>query len=114
METSTTTESTTASTTETAPITTTEPAKTYDFGDTTGDGKVDAKDASRVLEIYSIYSTGGTPEGMTEEFTAAADVNSDGKVDAKDASEILSYYSYLSTGGDKGFRDYLAAKNLSG
>ncbi|MDO4862621.1 MAG: dockerin type I domain-containing protein [Ruminococcus sp.] len=111
----TTTEATTTeATTTTAPETTTEPvtttvttpAKEVSFGDPTGDGKIDANDASFVLVEYAKVSTGGE-SALTPEEVAAADVNGDGKVDAKDASAILAYYSYLSTGGDKSLRDYL-------
>ena len=88
----------------------TEPAQNDGFGDPTGDGKVDAKDASKVLAIYAIYSTGGIPEDMSDELFAAADVNEDGQLNAKDASDILSYYAYLSVGGTDSFKDFLLAK----
>ena len=78
----------------------------FPLGDPTGDGKVDANDASFVLVEYAKVSTGGE-SALTPEETAAADVNKDGKVDAKDASAILAYYSYLSTGGTDSFETFL-------
>ena len=78
---------------------------TYSLGDPTGDGKVDAKDASFILAEYSKLSTGGVSD-LSEGVKKAADVNKDGKIDSIDASEILSYYSYASTGGKMSFTDY--------
>ena len=79
---------------------------TYSLGDANEDSKVDAKDASFILGIYSILSTGGTPD-ITEGQAKAADVNGDKNVDAKDASTILSYYSYISTGGTNDLETFL-------
>jgi hypothetical protein len=76
------------------------------LGDVNEDGKVDAKDASFILGIYSILSTGGTPD-ITEGQAKAADVNNDGHADSKDASTILSYYSYISTGGTNDLETFL-------
>lgn len=96
----TTNSTTTASTTTESATTTTEISTqpVVEFGDPTGDGKIDAKDASFVLVEYAILSTGGESE-LTEEQKNAADVNKDGKTDSKDASAILTYYAYISTGG---------------
>lgn len=69
------------------------------FGDPTGDGKVDSKDATFVLVEYALRSTNAEAEPLPTEIEAAADVNRDGLVDARDASAILRYYSYVSTGG---------------
>ncbi|MCR5708164.1 MAG: hypothetical protein K6G82_07810 [Ruminococcus sp.] len=66
------------------------------LGDSNGDSKIDAKDASFVLVEYSKMSTGADSE-LTEAQKAAADVNDDGKIDAKDSSYILSYYAFAST-----------------
>ena len=68
------------------------------FGDPNDDGKIDAKDASFVLEAYAKLST-GSEDVLTSAESTAADVRTDGNVDAKDASAILAYYAYLSTGG---------------
>ena len=76
------------------------------FGDPNNDGKIDAKDASFVLEAYSKLST-GSEDVLTAEQSTAANVNRDDKVDAKDASAILAYYSYLSTGGTDSIECYL-------
>ena len=70
--------------------------KTFRKGDADGSGKVDAKDASRVLMHYSSLSTGG--DGVIgAELLTAADYDNSGAVDAKDASGILSYYAKVST-----------------
>ncbi|MDE7104719.1 MAG: leucine-rich repeat protein [Ruminococcus sp.] len=65
-------------------------------GDLNGDGIINASDASVVLSIYALFSTGGSMEISDEQFNIA-DVNSDSFIDSKDASDILSYYSYLAT-----------------
>lgn len=65
-------------------------------GDLNGDNMIDANDASTVLSIYALFSTGGSME-LSEEQFGIADVNNDGFIDSKDASNILSYYSYLAT-----------------
>ncbi len=77
------------------------------LGDANEDGKVDAKDASTVLVLYALYSTGGDPSLTPEQF-AADDVNGDGQINSKDASLILAYYTYLSTGGALEIKDFLA------
>ncbi|MDO4863391.1 MAG: leucine-rich repeat protein [Ruminococcus sp.] len=82
------------------------PNNTIALGDPTGDGKIDANDATFVLVEYAKLSTGGEST-LTEAEQSAADVNKDGKTDSKDASVILAFYSYLSTGGDGSLEDYL-------
>ena len=62
-------------------------------GDVNCDGKIDARDASAVLEGYSAESTGE----RSYIFRDCADYNGDGMVDARDASEILVFYSENST-----------------
>jgi len=113
VETSTTTTSTTttATTSTTAQETTTTTTATPEqpavvFGDPTGDGKVDSKDASFVLVEYAKLSTGGE-SSLTEAEKNAADVNKDGKNDSKDASIILSYYAYISTSGTDSLEEFL-------
>ena len=71
--------------------------KSFTLGDVNEDGKIDAKDASRVLMYYSAVST-GAEDGLTDSQKKAANVNGDGKIDAKDASRILIYYAAASTG----------------
>lgn len=83
--------------------------ETASFGDPTGDGTIDAKDASFVLVEYAKLSTGGE-SALTAAQKAAADVNKDGKVDSKDASIMLAYYSYLSTGGTDSISAFLDGK----
>ncbi|MCM1529836.1 MAG: dockerin type I domain-containing protein [Alistipes sp.] len=62
-------------------------------GDVNCDGKIDASDASFVLQAYSSLSTGGT----TYLNYSLADWNGDDKIDASDASLILQKYAELST-----------------
>ena len=80
--------------------------KVYSLGDLTGDGLIDASDASAVLSAYAALSTGGKPE-LDEAALKSADVNNDDEVNAADASLILAFYSYRSTGGNIEFSDYL-------
>ena len=82
-----------------------------EFGDPTGDGKIDAKDASLLLVAYSKVSTGGD-SGLTDEEKAVSDVNNDGMIDAKDASAILGYYAMVSTtsGDVPTLKEYIAEK----
>ncbi len=76
------------------------------LGDINGDSTVDASDASNVLAVYALVSTGKESE-LTEAQIAAADVNKDGSIDASDASLILAYYAYISTGGTGTLEEYL-------
>lgn len=76
------------------------------LGDINGDSTVDASDASNVLAVYALVSTGKESE-LTAEQIAAADVNKDGSIDASDASLILAYYAYISTGGTGTLEEYL-------
>ena len=86
---------------ETQPVTTTESGTgetiPADIGDVNSDGVVDSSDASEVLMIYAMVSTGGGE--LSEEQKSVADINGDGLVDSSDASLILEYYAYVSTGG---------------
>ena len=75
------------------------------LGDVTGDGLVDATDASSILQEYAALST-GNPSGYTELQRKAGDVNFDDMIDASDASNILQYYAYLSTGGTGTLEEY--------
>jgi|GEM_PF-3112837 len=66
------------------------------LGDFNGDGVINAIDASDILTIYSLVST-GVRGGPTLEELVGGDVNGDGIIDALDASGILDYYSYVQT-----------------
>lgn len=90
--TTTTTTITTTTTTTTAPVA----AGVYIPGDVTGEGLINAVDASSVLAYYAMTST-NKEGGYNDEQKAAADVDSNGRIDAVDASNILSYYAYTST-----------------
>ena len=80
--------------------------------DTNGDGKVDASDASAILNFYSAASTGQIPDeyegkaaweyyadniNTNADRDAYPDFNGDGKINASDSSFILGYYSFAST-----------------
>lgn len=60
------------------------------LGDPSGDGIINAVDASYILETYSEYSI--NLGELTDEILAVCDVNKDGAVNAMDASYVLSYY----------------------
>jgi hypothetical protein len=66
------------------------------LGDVDNSGKVNAIDASLVLEHYSKVSTGQSTS-LDETQKKSADVNKDGRINAVDASQILSYYAYTAT-----------------
>lgn len=80
--------------------------KRLSLGDINNDSAVDAKDASNMLSVYALASTGKDAD-LTDEQKTSADINYDGHIDAKDASQVLVYYSYLSTGGTKSLVEYL-------
>lgn len=67
------------------------------IGDVNSDGKIDASDATDVLQEYSALSVGGK-YFTSETQTFLADVTADNKVDASDATEILNTYADLSAG----------------
>lgn len=67
------------------------------IGDVNSDGKIDASDATDVLQEYSALSVGGKFfESETQTFLA--DITADNKVDASDATEILNTYTDLAAG----------------
>ena len=74
------------------------------LGDLTGDGIIDAVDASNVLRAYTEFSTGKS--SPTEQELAVSDINKDGFIDAVDAAMILKYYTYISTDGTKTIEEY--------
>lgn len=78
----------------------------YSFGDITGDGVIDATDASLILTSYAESSI-DEDDGMTDEQRIFADVNKDYYVDATDASAVLTYYARTSIGYKKTFNEYL-------
>ncbi|WP_024860847.1 dockerin type I domain-containing protein [Ruminococcus flavefaciens] len=85
----------------TTPATTGKPSK----GDPNSDGKINAIDASDVLNVYAKLATNKTQP--TKDELACCDVNNDGKVNAVDASYVLSYYAYTQTGRTDSFADYM-------
>lgn len=68
----------------------------YAFGDVSGDGNVDALDASDILTVYAATATGHRSKFIPAQ-EIAADVEPDGAIDALDASRVLTYYSYTAT-----------------
>lgn len=70
------------------------------LGDINNDGIIDAVDASEILSVYAVSSTGENIS-LTDEQLKNADVDYNGTVDAVDASSVLSYYAYTSTGGKR-------------
>ena len=80
--------------------------KSLKLGDPTGDGFIDAVDASNILAAYAKFSTGsGSPSA---DDYATSDVNKDGFIDAVDASTVLAYYAYLSADGTDSFEKFLS------
>lgn len=65
------------------------------LGDPTGDGKINALDASDILSLYADVSVGGSE--LTDLILSLCDVNKDGAVNAMDASFVLSYYAAVET-----------------
>lgn len=61
-------------------------------GDVTGDGVIDAVDASTVLSEYALIST-DNPSSLNAEQVISADYDGNGAVNAVDASLILSKYA---------------------
>ena len=76
------------------------------LGDPTGDGAVNAVDASAILTDYALTST-NQPSQFTEEQTAASDVDKNGVINAVDASQVLGFYAYISTGGQLSLEEYI-------
>ena len=75
-----------------------EKEKTMSYGDLDSDGKVDSRDASKILVEYAAASSGGSSK-LSSDQRECADIDSNGKIDSKDASYVLGFYSYLSAGG---------------
>ncbi len=70
--------------------------KEYGFGDVNADGAVDAVDASSILTVYALTSTGHRCKYIDAQKTAA-DIDLDGTVNSSDTSRVLAYYAYSST-----------------
>lgn len=66
------------------------------LGDPNFDDKIDASDATEVLQEYAALSVGKTYFENDEDKKLMADINGDNKVDAADATQILEIYSYNS------------------
>jgi hypothetical protein len=86
------------------PTTVPEPEIKLKNGDPTGDGIIDAVDASYMMANYAKISTVGYEP--TEEEMYTCDVNKDGMIDAVDASIVLAYYAYASAGGELSFEEF--------
>ena len=70
-------------------------------------GSVNSIDASEILRIYALISTGKQPDLSPLQFELA-DTNSDGDISSADASLVLKYYSAISTGIFRTFREFLS------
>ena len=75
-----------------------EKEKVRAYGDIDSDGRVDSRDASKILIEYAAASSGGSSK-LNSEQKKYADVDVNGKIDSKDASYVLGFYTYLSAGG---------------
>lgn len=60
------------------------------LGDPSGDGIINAVDASYILSLYADFAVNNAD--ITQELLSLCDVNKDGSVNAMDASYVLSYY----------------------
>ncbi len=80
---------------------------TISLGDMTGDGAINALDASDILRDYSVQATYGGNHILDGIQCIYADVNGNGSINAIDASLILGYYAYTATGGSGTLEDYL-------
>lgn len=69
----------------------------FPFPDINGDGIVDSRDSTLVLDAWMNIST-GQPSGLTPEQENLADANRDGIIDGRDATLVLSFYSKCSVG----------------
>lgn len=65
------------------------------LGDPTGDGMINALDASDILNLYANVSVGGSE--LNDLMFSICDVNKDGAVNSMDASLVLSYYAAVKT-----------------
>ena len=78
------------------------------LGDPTGDGKINAVDASNILSLYADVSVGEAE--FTEAIMSICDVNKDGSINAMDASLVLSYYAAVETDEtDQELEDFISS-----
>ena len=78
------------------------------LGDPTGDGKINAVDASSILSLYADVSVGAAE--LNDELISICDVNKDGSINAVDASLVLSYYAALVTDEtDQELEDFISS-----
>ena len=83
------------------PIGETKPLSSYkiyyvpDFGDVTGNGIVDAVDASHLLRLYADI-TEDPKKQPDDAFMLKGDIDGDGKITSADASFVLKYYAAVS------------------
>ena len=80
-------------------------AEPYFAGDVTGDGIINAMDATMVLVAASRAGTAGE-NGLNAQEQNAADVNEDKAINAKDATAILRYAAAAGLGDAGSIRDY--------
>lgn len=78
-------------------------------GDSNGDGKINAVDASSALSIYAEVQS-DKDKSYTADQLKHLDVDGSEAVTAVDASHILSYYAYTSTGGKNMLGTFLASQ----
>ena len=78
-------------------------------GDSNGDGRINAVDASEALSIYAKIQT-DKDAAYTADQLKRLDVDGSGAVTAVDASQILTYYAYTSTGGNAMFGAFLTSQ----
>ncbi len=76
------------------------------LGDTNGDCKIDAIDASNILAAYAKVQT-SNDHSLSAAEIKKMDVDGSGTVDAVDASHILAYYTSVSTGGSGMLKDFI-------
>ncbi|WP_303789902.1 leucine-rich repeat protein [Ruminococcus flavefaciens] len=92
---------TTITSTETTTFTLPVPVGNVSFGDSNGDGAINAVDATYILQLYVAMAVKKIEmvklDTVTKQGILYSDVNRDGAVNAVDASYVLSYYAYFST-----------------
>ncbi|HOH88148.1 transglutaminase domain-containing protein [Ruminococcus sp.] len=76
------------------------------LGDISGNGSIDAVDASMILMEYARLSAGRISSFTTSQYIYA-DVDHNGKSDAVDASKVLAYYAAKSSGNEQSLNDYI-------
>lgn len=77
----------------------------YTLGDPTGDGSINAEDATMILVAAARIGTGGE-SGLTSQEFAAADIDSNNAINAMDATAILRFAAAMGTGTASDIRDY--------